>query len=150
MFPRILLYLSLALGFFSTSALAAAMKYAQWTIAVFEFRCKAPNVVESYSEDWKEWRVSSICVPGTCCATSAATGPLCTPEACDKAELERARKLVSYNAAQASKKKADAARKARQGQRQGKMSEAEIRWRAADARAEADRAKALAEISFEA
>lgn len=150
MFPRILLCLSLILSFFFATALAAAMKYAQWSMAVFQFRCKAPNIVESYSEDWKEWRVSSICVPGTCCATSAATGPLCTPEACEKAELERERKLKSYNAVQASKKKADEARKARESQRQSKISEAETKWRMSDAQAEADKVKALAEISLEA
>jgi hypothetical protein len=150
MFPRILLCLSLILGFFFTTALAAALSYAQWSMAVFQFRCKAPNIVESYSEDWKEWRVSSICVPGTCCATSAATGPLCTVEACEKAELERERKLKSYNAVQASKKKVDDARKARESQSKSKTSEAETKWKVSDAQAEADRLKALAEIRFEA
>lgn len=89
-------------------------------------------------------------MPGTCCATSAATGPLCTPEACEKAELERERKLKSYNAVQASKKKADEARKARESQRQSSSSEAETKGKAFDAQAEADRVKALAEIRFEA
>lgn len=150
MFPRILLYLSLILGLFFTTTLAAALKYAQWSMAVFNFRCKAPNIVESYSEDWKEWRVSSICVPGTCCASSAATGPLCTVEACEKAELERERKLKSYNAVQASKKKTEDARKAREAQRKGQSSEAETKWKVSDAQAEADRVKALAEINFSA
>ncbi|KAL1873049.1 hypothetical protein Daus18300_004191 [Diaporthe australafricana] len=117
-------------------------------MAVFQFRCKAPSIVESYSEDWKEWRVSSICVPGTCCATSAATGPLCTVEACEKAEQERERKLKSYNAVQASKKKMDDARKAREGQ--SKSKEAETKWKVADSQAEADRQKALAKINLSA
>lgn len=145
MFPRILL-LSLILASFFTAALSAALAYATWSMAVFQFRCKAPNIVESYSEDWKEWRVSSICVPGTCCASSAATGPLCTPEACEKAEQERQRKLKSYNAIQASKKKTEEARKSRESK--SKSSEAEAKWRVTDARAEADRQKALAKINL--
>lgn len=147
MFPRILL-LSLILASFFTAALSAALAYATWSMAVFQFRCKAPNIVESYSEDWKEWRVSSICVPGTCCASSAATGPLCTPEACEKAEQERQRKLKSYNAVQASKKKMDEARKSRESQ--SKSSEAEAKWKISDAQAEADRQKALAKINLPA
>lgn len=147
MVPRIF-FLSLILASFSTVALSAALSYATWSIAVFQFRCKAPNIVESYSEDWKEWRVSSICVPGTCCATSAATGPLCTAEACEKAEQERERKLKSYNAVQASKKKTDEARTSRESK--SKSSEAETKWRVSDAQAEAERQKALAKINFSA
>lgn len=147
MIPRIL-YLSLILATFFTAALSAALSYATWSMAVFQFRCKAPNIVESYSEDWKEWRVSSICVPGTCCASSAATGPLCTAEACEKATQERERKLKSYNAVQASKKKMDDARKSRESKSQS--SEAEKKWKVADSQAEADRQKALAEINFSA
>lgn len=147
MFPRIL-FLSLILASFFTAALSAALAYAQWSIAVFQFRCKAPNIVESYSEDWKEWRVSSICVPGTCCASSAVTGPLCTAEACEKAEQERQRKLKSYNAVQASKKKTEEARKSRESK--SKSSEAEAKWKISDAQAEADRQKALAKINVPA
>lgn len=147
MFAR-LFYLSLLLASFFTVALSAALSYATWSMAVFQFRCKAPNIVESYSEDWKEWRVSSICVPGTCCATSAATGPLCTAEACEKAEQERERKLKSYNAVQASKKKTEEARKSRESK--SKSSEAESKWRISDAQAEAERQKALAKINFSA
>jgi hypothetical protein len=151
MFPRILFYLSLILGCFFTTALSAAFSYAQWSIAVFQYRCKAPNIVEAYCQDWKEWRVSSICVPGTCCATRAVTGPLCTAEACEKAELEREQKLKSYNAIQASKKQMSEAQKARESQSKSKMSdEAEKKWKIADDRAEAERLKALAEIRFEA
>lgn len=147
MIPKIL-YLSLILATFFTAALSAALSYPTWYIAVFQFRCKAPNIVESYSEDWKEWRVSSICVPGTCCASSAATGPLCTAEACEKANQERERKLKSYNAVQASKKKTDEARKSKESKSQS--SEAEKKWKVADSQAEADRQKALAEINFSA
>lgn len=147
MFPKAI-FLSLILGSLFTTTLAAALSYATWSMAVFQFRCKAPRIVESYSEDWKEWRVSSICVPGTCCATSAVTGPLCTAEACEKAEQERERKLKSYNAVQASKKKADDARKARESK--SKSSEAETKWKVSDSQAEADRQKALAKINFSA
>lgn len=147
MFPKIF-FLSLTLATFFTAALSAALSYPTWYIAVFQFRCKAPNIVESYSEDWKEWRVSSICVPGTCCASSAATGPLCTAEACEKANQERERKLKSYNAVQASKKKTDEARKSKESKSQS--SEAEKKWKVADSQAEADRQKALAEINFSA
>lgn len=145
MFPRIF-FLSLIVASFFT----AALSYPTWYLAVFQFRCKAPSIVESYSEDWKEWRVSSICAPGTCCATSAATGPLCTAEACEKAEQERERKLKSYNAVQASKKKADDARKERESKSKSKSSEAEAKWKVSDAQAEADRQKALAKINFSA
>ncbi|KKY32214.1 hypothetical protein UCDDA912_g07829 [Diaporthe ampelina] len=147
MFPRVL-YLSLILGSLITSALAAALSYATWSMAVFQFRCQAPRIVESYSEDWKEWRVSSICAPGTCCASSAATGPLCTAEACEKADQERERKLQSYNVAQASKKAADEARKERE--RKSKSAETETKWKVSDSQAEADRQKALAKINLSA
>lgn len=151
MFPKVL-YLSLVLASFFTAALSAALSYPTWYMAVFQFRCKAPNIVESYSEDWKEWRVSSICVPGTCCAQSAATGPLCTPEACEKADQERERKLKSYNAVQASKKKAEDAKKEREAKSKSKStsSEAETKWKVADSQAEADRQKALAKLNFSA
>ncbi|KAI3393252.1 hypothetical protein diail_4511 [Diaporthe ilicicola] len=145
MFPRIL-YLSLVLSFLFT----AALSYPTWYLAVFQFRCKAPSIVESYSEDWREWRVSSICAPGTCCATSASTGPLCTAEACEKADQERERKLKSYNAVQASKKKMEDATKAKQSQTKSKSNEAETKWKVVDSQAEADRQKALAKITLSA
>ncbi|KAJ0122414.1 hypothetical protein N8I77_011752 [Diaporthe amygdali] len=143
MLPRAI-YLSLIFSFFFNTALS----YPTWFLAVFQFRCKAPSIVESYSEDWKEWRVSSICAPGTCCATSAATGPLCTVEACEKADQERERKLKSYNAVQASKKKTEEAKKAKEIL--SKSSESETKWKVADSQAEADRQKALAEIQLSA
>lgn len=143
MLPRAI-YLSLVFSFFFN----AALSYPTWFLAVFQFRCKAPSIVESYSEDWKEWRVSSICAPGTCCATSAATGPLCTVEACEKADQERERKLKSYNAVQASKKKTEEAKKAKEIL--SKSSESETKWKVADSQAEADRQKALAEIQLSA
>lgn len=149
MFPRIL-FLSLILASFFTAALSAALAYATWSMAVFQFRCKAPNIVESYSEDWKEWRVSSICVPGTCCASSAVTGPLCTAEACEKAQQERERKLKSYNAVQASKKKTEEARKSRESKNKSKNTEVETKWKVSDSQAEADRQKALAKITLSA
>lgn len=127
----------------ATSTLAAA--YPTWWMAVFQFRCKPPGIVESYSDDWKEWRVSSVCAPGTCCATWAPTGPLCTAEACETAEQERGRLLKTHNLVESSKKKVKDAKKAKEEDKDKKEAEAVAKWKLLDAQAEADREKALAE-----
>lgn len=126
----------------TATSLAAA--YPTWWLAVYQFRCKPPGIVESKSSDWSEWRVSSVCAPGTCCATSAATGPLCTADACDKAYQERERLLKTHNIMEAAKKKAGEAKKVK-GEGEGKKErEKEAKWKLLDAQAEADREKALA------
>lgn len=129
---------------FILTAMNFAGAYPTWWMAVFQFRCKPPGIVESKSDDWNEWRVSSICAPGTCCASSAATGPLCTAEACDKAYQERDRLLKTYNMLEASRKKTEEADKAKEDKNK-KGKDAEAKWKVLDAQAEADREKALAE-----
>lgn len=127
------------------AATSLAGAYPTWWLAVFQFRCKPPGIVESKKDDWNEWRVSSICAPGTCCATSAATGPLCTAEACDRAYQDRERLLKTYNMLEVSKKKTGEAKKAKEEDKDEKVKEAEAKWKLLDAQAEADREKALAE-----
>lgn len=61
---------TLVLGFFTATTLA----YPTWWLGVFNFRCKPPHYVEAYSDAWQEWRVSSVCAPGTCCSNWADTG----------------------------------------------------------------------------
>ncbi|KUI61499.1 hypothetical protein VP1G_08666 [Cytospora mali] len=132
------------------TATSLATAYPTWWLAVYKYRCKPLNIVESYSQDWNEWRVSSICAPGTCCATSADTGPLCTAEACDKAVKERERLLKTYNTVEASKKKAEEAKKAKEEDKEKKEKEAEEKWKLVDAKAEAEREKALVETQAQA
>lgn len=127
----------------ATTSLAAA--YPTWWLAVFQFRCKPPGIVESKSDDWTEWRVSSICAPGTCCATSADTGPLCTAEACGNAVQDRERLLKTYNFLEASKKKTEEMQKTNAADKDKKEKETEAKWKLLDEQAEADREKALAD-----
>lgn len=131
----------LALILLATSLTAA---YPTWYLAVFQYKCKAPNIVEAYSQDWKEWRISSVCAPGTCCSTWAETGPLCRAEACEKAEQERERLLKTHNTVEESKKKAEEKKKEKEEDKDKKEKEAEEKWKPIDAQAEADREKALA------
>lgn len=63
-------FITLILSFFTATSFA----YPTWWLGVFNFRCKAPHYVESYSDAWGEWRVSSVCAPGTCCSNWANTG----------------------------------------------------------------------------
>lgn len=63
--------LTLLLGFCLASALAGPV----WWMGAYNFRCKPPGYVEVSLGDWNgEWRVSSICKPGTCCSNYANTG----------------------------------------------------------------------------
>lgn len=66
----ILRLLALISGFLAATATA----YPTWWLGAFNFRCKPPYHVESYTDDWGEWRVSSVCAPGTCCSNWANTG----------------------------------------------------------------------------
>jgi hypothetical protein len=130
----------------ATTSLVAA--YPTWYLAVFQFRCKPPGIVEVKSDGWTEWKVSSICAPGTCCSTSADTGPLCTAEACDSAAQERERLLKTYKYLEAARKKTDEANQANQANNPDKAKweqEMEKKWKMIDAMAEAEREKALAE-----
>ena len=131
------------------AAASLASAYPTWWMAVFQFRCKAPNIVESYTQDWDEWRVSSVCRPGTCCASYAESGPLCLPEACDKAVQERERLLETYKNREKAKKKKEDAKKDTEEEKAKKEKEAIAKWKPADAKAEAEREKALAEVQAE-
>lgn len=62
--------LLLAAGLLAATSLA----YPTWWLGAYNFRCKPPYYVESFTNDWGEWRVSSVCAPGTCCSNWANTG----------------------------------------------------------------------------
>lgn len=132
----------------ATTSLVAA--YPTWYLAIYQYRCKPPSIVEVKSDDWTEWKVSSICAPGTCCSTSADTGPLCTAEACDSAAQDRERLLRTYTYLESARKKTDEANQAQANQENNPdrikwEQEMETKWKMIDAMAEADREKALAE-----
>ncbi|ROV99261.1 hypothetical protein VSDG_03922 [Cytospora chrysosperma] len=130
----------------ATTSLVAA--YPTWYLAIYQFRCKPPSIVEVKSDDWTEWKVSSICAPGTCCSTSADTGPLCTAEACDSAAQDRERLLRTYNYLESARKKTGEENQAKEANNPDKLKweqEMETKWKMIDAMAEADREKALAE-----
>lgn len=56
---------------------ASALAIPVWWMGAYNFRCKPPGYVEVTISDWDgEWRVSSICKPGTCCSNYAGTGKL--------------------------------------------------------------------------
>ncbi|KAF3763854.1 hypothetical protein M406DRAFT_357251 [Cryphonectria parasitica EP155] len=116
--------LTLILGFMTASTLA----YPTWWLGAFNFRCKPPGYVETYTNDWNgEWRVSSICAPGTCCSNWASTGPLCTKEACAVAETERVRLTAQHKAAEDNRKKQK--QKEEEAKKEEKEKEAEKKWR---------------------
>ncbi|KAJ4415615.1 hypothetical protein N0V82_007249 [Gnomoniopsis sp. IMI 355080] len=141
MLPQITLPISIILfGFLASTGLA----YPTWWLAVFQFRCKAPYHVESYSDDWGEWRVSSICAPGTCCSNSANTGPLCTAEACATADQERERLLASHRSKEAmaqkmKEKEQNSPEKQKENLENSKKKEAE--WKQKEAAEDAARAR---------
>lgn len=53
-----------------------SLAYPTWYLATFSYRCKVPNLVEMHHDGWEagDWRISSMCNPGTCCSNLAETG----------------------------------------------------------------------------
>ncbi|CAN8104818.1 unnamed protein product [Discula destructiva] len=128
---------------FTAATTLAYPTFATWYLAVYQYRCKAPYHVEAFADEWAEWRVSSICAPGTCCSNSAATGPLCTVEACEAANEERERLLTSKNAIEAARKQMEQKQADMESaeSKLAKTQKAEAEWKQKEAVEDALRAK---------